>query len=72
MKKKSNKKRDTSMHPINEHERVKNTIQAMINPEKSNSEPSFEFSTETRHFRLLSNIGKVKSRIDRKKGAIFW
>ena len=72
MKKKTeHKKQQDATHPISESERVKSIIRAMTNPEKSNSEPSFEFSTKPRSLRLR-NAGETSDIcIDKKDSSFF-
>ena len=71
-KKTKHKKQQAATHPISESERIKIIVQAMTNPEKSNSEPSFEFTTKTRHI-LPSDVGETSDiRIDKKDSSIWW
>ena len=72
MKKKRNKKQKAARHPISESERIKSIIQAMTHPEKSNSEPSFELTTETRH--ILPSDAAAETSVIRlvKKDLVLW
>ena len=73
MKKKTkHKKQQGATHPISESERIKSIIQVMTNPEKSNSKPTFEFSTKTRHIRPR-DVGETSDiLIDKKDSSIWW
>ena len=70
-KKTKHKKQQAAKHPISESERIKSIVQAMTNPEKSNSKPSFGYSTKTRHLRPR-NVGETSDIcIDKKDSSFF-
>ena len=73
MKRKKNQTiRNQSQFTVPCTRRIQKTIRAMTNPEKSNSKPSFGYSTKTRHLRPR-NAGETSDiRIDKKDSSIWW
>ena len=71
-KKTKHKKQQAAKHPISESERIKSIVQAMTNPEKSNSEPPFEFSTKTRHILPIDAAAETSVIRLVKKDLLLW
>jgi len=71
MKKKYKKQRGAT-RPISEHERVRKIIKAAANLEEFNREPTFEFSSETRHLRTRHVEETSDIHIDKKDSSIWW